>query len=533
MRTRKYLLVISLAIITVTAFAQTPTNSNIRQLRFFPVVTASDTSATTANNGRVWFDHVSQKLRGIKNATAYTIGEGEGGGTTGPLTINSKTVSYQPVLADGDNNTLIRMNVTGANTLTIPSNGTVAFPIGTTLLIESLGDQTTIAPGGGVTLNSSSGNLLSPADYAPFVIVKIGTNEWDVWNGTPPTANLLTGSLTATRIPFASGANTLTDDSGFLFNSTNDVVTVGSLTALTTTTTPAINLGSFAGDPSILFNGSIWYSSTSNAVRARVNGSSVSLGTSNFTNAATANELIKSNGTNGIVSGLFSSADGNITLGSSAISSGRTINVASSTTSANLTLQAKDNGSSGSIFLRCRSLVWSALDSTNASLNIGYGYLSGSLDTISIASSSKLNSVSRVLHVTSTTGRITGDLLLSSGKGVSSNASTGSVVLQPGLPTGSGTRGSIVLETGNGATGTIKINAGANEQMGTAVLVGGTVTVNNTKITANTRIQLTVETPGGTQGHLSYSKVAATSFTITSTSGTETSTVFWILFEPN
>lgn len=68
-----------------------------------------------------------------------------------------------------------------------------------------------------------------------------------------------------------------------------------------------------------------------------------------------------------------------------------------------------------------------------------------------------------------------------------------------------------------------------NGGVGIATLVGGTVTVNNTSVTANSRITLTVATPGGTQGHLSYSLSAGTSFTINSTSGTETSTVSWTL----
>lgn len=78
----------------------------------------------------------------------------------------------------------------------------------------------------------------------------------------------------------------------------------------------------------------------------------------------------------------------------------------------------------------------------------------------------------------------------------------------------------------------IRIKEGTNASMGVSTLVAGTVTVNNTRITANSRILLTVSTPGGTQGFLSYSKVAATSFTITSTSATETSVVTWLIIEP-
>jgi hypothetical protein len=77
------------------------------------------------------------------------------------------------------------------------------------------------------------------------------------------------------------------------------------------------------------------------------------------------------------------------------------------------------------------------------------------------------------------------------------------------------------------------LKEGTNAAMGTATLVGGTVVVSTTKVTANTRIFLTTQTTGGTMGVLYPSaRTAGTSFTITSTSGTDTSTVAWLLVEP-
>lgn len=79
----------------------------------------------------------------------------------------------------------------------------------------------------------------------------------------------------------------------------------------------------------------------------------------------------------------------------------------------------------------------------------------------------------------------------------------------------------------------ISLKDGANKRMGQAVLVGGTVTVSNTKVTANTRIFLTRQVAGGTLGHLSVGTVvAATSFVINSSSATDTSTINWLLIEP-
>lgn len=78
------------------------------------------------------------------------------------------------------------------------------------------------------------------------------------------------------------------------------------------------------------------------------------------------------------------------------------------------------------------------------------------------------------------------------------------------------------------------VTEGANGKQGVATLVGGTVTVANTSITANSRIFLTSQVDGGAPGYLRVSaRVVGTSFTITSGSGTDTSTVAYIISEPN
>lgn len=74
---------------------------------------------------------------------------------------------------------------------------------------------------------------------------------------------------------------------------------------------------------------------------------------------------------------------------------------------------------------------------------------------------------------------------------------------------------------------------GANQPMGAAVLVAGTVVVNNSLIAANTRVFLTCETPGGVVGTpYVAARVAGTSFTITSTSAGDTSTIGYMLVDP-
>jgi hypothetical protein len=68
---------------------------------------------------------------------------------------------------------------------------------------------------------------------------------------------------------------------------------------------------------------------------------------------------------------------------------------------------------------------------------------------------------------------------------------------------------------------------------GTAALTAGAVTVNDANITASTRIFLTSNTDGGTPGWVRVStRSVGVSFTITSSSGTDTSTIAYLEVEP-
>ncbi len=87
------------------------------------------------------------------------------------------------------------------------------------------------------------------------------------------------------------------------------------------------------------------------------------------------------------------------------------------------------------------------------------------------------------------------------------------------------------LKTGLGKP--LRVKEGTNCAMGTAVLIGGTVTISNTLVTANSRIFLCCQLVGGTAGALRVtSRTAATSFVVTSSSATDTSTVAFLIVEP-
>lgn len=113
----------------------------------------------------------------------------------------------------------------------------------------------------------------------------------------------------------------------------------------------------------------------------------------------------------------------------------------------------------------------------------------------------------------------------------------GSFTAQGGEPyvrgTGTGTaRWFDDLDVNNPGRG-VRVAEGANAKQGTATLVAGSVVVANTSVTANSRIFLTSQADGGAPGFLRVSaRVAGTSFTVTSSSGTDTSTFAYEMFEP-
>lgn len=80
------------------------------------------------------------------------------------------------------------------------------------------------------------------------------------------------------------------------------------------------------------------------------------------------------------------------------------------------------------------------------------------------------------------------------------------------------------------------IAEGSNAKMGTCTLVVGTCTVSTTAVTDDSRIFLTAQSLGTVtvgQGLAVSARTAGTSFTVTSTSPTDTSVVAWIIFEPS
>ena len=95
-----------------------------------------------------------------------------------PLNVGTNPEPASYILAIGDAQLVVEMDVATANTLTIPPNGTVAFPVGTSITILQTGaGQTTVTAGAGVTINATPGLKLR-AQWSLAVLIKRAANTW-------------------------------------------------------------------------------------------------------------------------------------------------------------------------------------------------------------------------------------------------------------------------------------------------------------------------------------------------------------------
>lgn len=138
-----------------------------------PTMTLAATSSTTS--GRVSFDASADKLYVGDGTQAVEF-------ASSTLITNARTASYTLVLADKDK--VVEVSNASANTVTIPTNASVAYPTGTQINILQTGaGQTTISGTSGVTVNSTGATAASPklrAQWSSATAIKRGTDSWVV-----------------------------------------------------------------------------------------------------------------------------------------------------------------------------------------------------------------------------------------------------------------------------------------------------------------------------------------------------------------
>jgi len=160
------------------------------------LIADSAVDARTILDGSVATAEISGTLKPSVSAGAATealraLGTGAGNAAagndirlTGISVINTQGGNYTLALSDAGG--LVRMNVGGANTCTVPANASVPFPVQTIVNVSQWGGgQTTIAAAGGVALRVIPG-LKMIGQFAVASLVKVATDEW-----------LVSGNLTA------------------------------------------------------------------------------------------------------------------------------------------------------------------------------------------------------------------------------------------------------------------------------------------------------------------------------------------------
>jgi uncharacterized protein YjbI with pentapeptide repeats len=131
---------------------------------------ATSTYLTQANASSTYLTQANASSTYLTQANASTSYSSK------KITITEKTEPYTVQLSDQE--TLIKMNVSYSNTLTVPNNDIVAFSIGTKIDVVQFGTgQTSIAGSAGVNIYATpSANLR--AQYSAASLTKVGTNDW-------------------------------------------------------------------------------------------------------------------------------------------------------------------------------------------------------------------------------------------------------------------------------------------------------------------------------------------------------------------
>jgi hypothetical protein len=137
-----------------------------------PTFTGTVSGVTKAHVGLGNVDNTSDANKPISTATQTALDAK----VNSLVTIDAETASYTLILTNQDQ--MVEMNVGSANTLTVPANSSVAFPIGTRIHVVQTGSgQTTITPAGGVTVNGTPG-LKTRAQWSAVTLVKRATDTW-------------------------------------------------------------------------------------------------------------------------------------------------------------------------------------------------------------------------------------------------------------------------------------------------------------------------------------------------------------------
>jgi len=261
-------------------------------------------AVSAATQGAIYFDTATNRLLFSENGGAYV----RVGNVTGPAAATDEALTrFDAATGRLLQNSAITLSDAGA--LTFPDDVRQVFNPGANvsgLNVGALaGDPAT--PINGDLWYDSAGNLLRARVNGATITVGTG----DVIGPAGATDNAIARFDTATGKLIQNSAVTLDDTGVFAF--VDDVRQTFNPGA----NQSGLNVGAVAADPGTPVNGDLWYNSTTNALRARINGATVSLGAGGGGTPGGADTQVQYNaaGTFGGITG-FTSNGTNVTAGS-------------------------------------------------------------------------------------------------------------------------------------------------------------------------------------------------------------------------
>lgn len=144
----------------------------------------------TAGDNMLW-DSSEEKLviTGTNGQNALEVADGDveitdqltvSGGLVAPLQINAQSgTTYTFVI--GDAGKLVTSSNGSAQTITVPPDSSVAFAVGTQIIVQNIGSaNATLAQGSGVTIQSKDSNKEIDGQYAAATLIKTATDTWSL-----------------------------------------------------------------------------------------------------------------------------------------------------------------------------------------------------------------------------------------------------------------------------------------------------------------------------------------------------------------
>jgi hypothetical protein len=135
---------------------------------------ASGTAATVTGAAQ-------SAITSVGTLSALTVtGAVTAGSMVAPLAFNAQTgTTYTFVAADAGK--MVTSSNGSAQTFTVPPNSSVAFDVGTQIMVQNIGSANcTLAQGSGVTIQSKDSNKEIDGQYAAATLIKTATDAWSL-----------------------------------------------------------------------------------------------------------------------------------------------------------------------------------------------------------------------------------------------------------------------------------------------------------------------------------------------------------------